>query len=408
MSETQVTRMSVYSHSRLEAFETCPLKYKFRYVERVETPIEDTVEMFVGSRVHEVLEKLYYDLQLEKVNSLDDLLEFYQGEWKKEWNPGVKITRPGFTEQNYLDYGAKCIRHYYERYAPFNQSQTLATEMRLTFALDDQNQYKMTGFIDRAARRPDGTYEIHDYKTGGSAPSQEALDHDRQLALYQIGLRQKWPEAERVELVWHYVGRDMTLRSERTAAQLQELKETTIRTIDQIEAEKDFKPEKGAWCDWCEFQPVCPLWKHVVAVKTLPPAQFAADESVKLANEIAETKRQLDLLGQRYEQLKELIAEFCRQQNIGVVAGSGVRVSVKSVDQVKLPGKHDPGREQLEQLLHKLGRWEYVAGLDVFELKRVIRDRLWPENDLREVQAFATRETTTQVSVRKAKEMKDE
>jgi hypothetical protein len=49
-----------------------------------------------------------------------------------------------------------------------------------------------------------------------------------------------------------------------------------------------------------------------------------------------------------------------------------------------------------------------VAGLDVFELKRVIRDRLWPENDLREVQAFATRETTTQVSVRKAKEMKDE
>lgn len=400
--------MSVYSHSRLQAFETCPLKYKFRYIDRVETPIEETVEMFVGSRVHDVLEKLYNDLQLEKLDSLDGLLEFYQAEWKKEWNEGVKITRKEFSEKNYLDYGAKCIRHYYERYKPFNQSQTLATEMRLTFALDDQNQYRMTGFIDRAARRPDGAYEIHDYKTGGSAPSQDALDRDRQLALYQIGLRQKWPEAERVELVWHYVGRDMTLRSERTAAQLQELREATIRSIDQIEAEKEFKPEKGAWCEWCEFQPVCPLWKHVLAVKALPPARFAVDEGVKLANEIAETKRQLDLLSRRYEQLKELVAEFCRQQNIGVVAGSGVRVSVKSVDQIKLPGKHEPGREQLEELLHKLGRWDYVAGLDIYELKRVIKDRLWPEDDLRELEPFATRETTSQVWVRKTKDQEDE
>jgi putative RecB family exonuclease len=400
--------MRVYSHSRLQAFGTCPLKYKFRYIDHVETPIEETVEMFVGSRVHEALEKLYQDLQLEKLDSLEDLLEFYHAQWKKEWNPAVKITRQGYTEENYRAYGAKCIRHYYERYRPFDQSQTLATEMLLNFGLDEQNQYKMTGYIDRAARRPDGTFEIHDYKTSREAPSQEVLDRDRQLALYQIGLRQKWPEAQRVELVWHYVGCDMTLRSTRSAGQLEELRESTIQAIDQIEAEKKFEPQKGAWCDWCEFQPVCPLWKHVVASQALPPAQFAADEGVKLANEIASTKRELDLLSQRYEQLKDLIAEYCRQRNISVLAGSGVRVSVKTMEQIKLPGKHEPARERLEELLHKLGRWDYVAGLDVFELKRVIKERLWPEGDLRQIEPYSTRETTTQVTVRKAKEKADE
>jgi putative RecB family exonuclease len=400
--------MPIYSHSRLQTFETCPLKYKFRYLDKVETPIEETVETFVGSRVHETLEKLYKDLQLEKSNSLAELLDFYHAEWKKEWNPTVKITRQGYSEQNYRDYGAKCVRQYYERHKPFNESQTLATEMRLRFALDEQNQYKMTGIIDRAARRPDGTFEIHDYKTSREPPSQDVVDRDRQLALYQIGLRQKWPEAERVELLWHYLGCDMTLRSARTPGQLNELRQSAIRTINQIEAEKEFKPERGAWCDWCEFQPVCPLWKHELAVKALPAADFAADEGVKLANEIARTKRELDLLNQRYEQLKDLIAEYCRQHNLCVVAGSGVRVSVKNADDIRFPAKHEPARQRLEDLLHQLGRWDDVAGLDILELKRAVKERLWPNKDLAQIEAYAARTTATQVTVRRVKGKEEE
>jgi putative RecB family exonuclease len=398
----------VYSHSRLQSFETCPLKYKFRYIDRVETPIEETVEMFVGSRVHDALEKLYKDLELEKLNALDDLLEFYRAEWQKQWNTGVKITRDGMTEKNYFNYGAKCLRNYYDRYKPFNQSLTLATELRLSFALDDQEEYKMTGIVDRAARRADGTYEIHDYKTGRTLPAQQELDRDRQLALYQIGLGRQWPDVERVELIWHYVRYDTTMTSTRTPEQLEALRQATIEGIDRIEAEEEFAPCKGAHCDWCEFQPVCPLWKHIVAVGALPPAQFAADDGVKLANEISHTKRQREQLEQRYEELKELIAEFCREQKITVVAGSGVRVTVREVEQIKLPEKNEPEREALERLLRKLDRWEYVAGLDVHELKRVLKGRLWPEDVLRQLEPYATAETGTQVTVRRTKEKEEE
>jgi putative RecB family exonuclease len=45
--------MPVYSHSKLSVYETCPRKYRFQYVERVKVPEVKTVEMFLGSRVHE-------------------------------------------------------------------------------------------------------------------------------------------------------------------------------------------------------------------------------------------------------------------------------------------------------------------------------------------------------------------
>ncbi len=51
--------MPVYSHSRLATYETCPLQYKYAYVEKVELePEVETIEVFTGSRVHEALEKL--------------------------------------------------------------------------------------------------------------------------------------------------------------------------------------------------------------------------------------------------------------------------------------------------------------------------------------------------------------
>ena len=36
--------MAVYSHSKLSAFEQCPLKFKYRYIEKKTPDIEKTIE----------------------------------------------------------------------------------------------------------------------------------------------------------------------------------------------------------------------------------------------------------------------------------------------------------------------------------------------------------------------------
>ncbi len=399
--------MAIYSHSRIETFEICPLKFKFRYLDKVETPVEETVEAFVGSRVHVALEKLYDDLHYEKRNSLEDLLAFYQAEWRKNWSAGIQITRAGMTEQNYFDYGERCIRAYYERHQPFDDSQTLATELHLTFALDEAGEFKVQGFVDRAARRADGTYEIHDYKTGRSVPSQEDADSDRQLALYQIGLRQRWPDAGRVELIWHYVGRDAELRSRRTPEELARLRAATIEKIREIEAEKDYEPVKGPYCDWCEYQSVCPVWKHVFAVRALPPDAFAAEEGVKLANEFAATKRQLAALKEREEGLRERLVEFCRRKKLKTVQGSAVRVQVKIGERPALPRKDEARRDELEKFVRDTGRWGEVSSLDTHALGRVLKEKTWPAKLLDRLRDFARMEETVTVSLQREKAPED-
>lgn len=252
--------MTVYSHSRLETFESCPLKYKFRYIDKIEKPTQG-VEAFVGNRVHEALKKLYDDLLGGKRNTVEELLGFYSERWKAEWGSNVTIVAAGRTPKFYFDYGAQCVRAYYQKYQPFDQSVTLGTEERIDFVLDDGGAYAMMGYVDRVAKREDGTFEIHDYKTSRWVPTQAEANASRQLGLYQIGVRTRWNPAGRVELVWHYLAHGVTLRSARSPEQLVRLCEATSKLIERIEATKNFEPHKSKLCDWCEYKPDCPVWK---------------------------------------------------------------------------------------------------------------------------------------------------
>ena len=125
--------MPVYSHSKLATYENCPQKYKCRYIDHIELPEGgEGIETFLGSRVHDTFEKLYKELILTKINSLEDLLEFYKDQWDRNWHDNVVIVKKGSTKDHYRNAGKESITNYYKRHHPFNQSKTLATEQRLT------------------------------------------------------------------------------------------------------------------------------------------------------------------------------------------------------------------------------------------------------------------------------------
>lgn len=77
--------MPSFSHSKIGSYETCPLQYKYAYIDRVKIEAADTVETFLGNRVHEALEKLYRDKQFEKLMSMEELLTYYNKLWTEEW-----------------------------------------------------------------------------------------------------------------------------------------------------------------------------------------------------------------------------------------------------------------------------------------------------------------------------------
>ena len=173
--------MTMFSHSRLSTFEQCKLKYKFKYIDKVEAPVQQTVEAFLGSVVHAALEKLYKDLRFEKLNTIEELLEWYNREWKKNWNEKIIIVRNEYTEENYRKMGERFIRDYYRRYYPFKEGKTIALEQKVKIRLDPEGKYIMRGVIDRLSCREDGVYEIHDYKTNFTLPFKEYLKEDLSL-----------------------------------------------------------------------------------------------------------------------------------------------------------------------------------------------------------------------------------
>jgi putative RecB family exonuclease len=133
-----------------------------KYVDRVKTEIEQSIEAFLGSRVHETLEKLYRDLGYQKVNTLEELFEFFHDEWNKNWDDSIVIVKEEYGPDNYLKMGEKFITDYYNKYKPFDQGRTVSLEERILIKLDDSGNYKLQGFIDRVMESKEGYYEVHD------------------------------------------------------------------------------------------------------------------------------------------------------------------------------------------------------------------------------------------------------
>src|SRR5688572_25278644 len=126
----------MYSNSRIETFEQCPRKYKFRYIDKIKTETEG-VEAFVGKRVHEALEKLYKDVKIGKHQTLEELLHFFETEWEKNWHGKINVVREGINPGHYFELGKRCISDYFKRFHPFDQTRTLGLEERIEMKLSD-------------------------------------------------------------------------------------------------------------------------------------------------------------------------------------------------------------------------------------------------------------------------------
>jgi len=249
--------LQVYSHSRLSSFENCPRQFRYRYVERLPVDTE-SIEAFVGKRVHEVIERLNRFVERGLVPSLGRVIERFRALWSEQFQlERVRIVRSEVSSEEYRGMGERCLTNHYRRHYPFDGDESLGIEQRVVFPLDADGRYRVQGVVDRVVRARDGAIEIHDYKTGRFVPTQQRLDRDRQLALYQIGV-QASHQASSVRLVWHYLLRDHVRVSTRTAAQLDTLRADTIELIDRIESESEFAPRPSALCSWCEFRDICP------------------------------------------------------------------------------------------------------------------------------------------------------
>ncbi len=275
--------MPTFSISRIGTFEKCPMKYKFSYIDKIKPDIPTTVEAFMGSRVHDSLQKLYREKGKGTVMPLDWLLRYYYWIWDKKWEDTILIVKEGKTQDDYRKEGERQLNLYYETHEPFDEGKILGLETweRLALVEDDRdavadqdsegdtagesNELKKPKYsfhirIDRLMDVGGGIYEVHDYKCGARKDTQERLDKDRQLAMYSLWVRERYANCKDVRLVWHFTAHGAEMESWRTAEQLAELKAEILAQIKAIEAAEEFPANVTRLCDWCEYKTICPEW----------------------------------------------------------------------------------------------------------------------------------------------------
>ncbi len=399
--------MPAYSHSQLSTYETCPYKYRLHYIQKIKVDTEG-IEAFMGSRVHDVLEKLYRDLKMTKLNTLEELLAFYDQCWDKNWNEAVQIIRKEYNAEDYRRLGEKCIKDYYARYYPFDQGKTLGLEETVYFPLEEERGYWIRGVIDRLTLSDHSTLEIHDYKTSGKLPTQLDVQTDRQLAFYQMGVDGKWKDIKEIKLIWHYLVFDAEIRSQRTPAELQELRHETMELIKKIESDREFSPKESPLCDWCDYQGLCPKRRHLIVTEHLPPNEYLQEEGVTLVNRYVELKEKKGILigeiDAELAKLEEALFAYAQREELEAVYGSDHAAKIKVETKEKYPLKGDPSRRALDEFIKSAGKWMEVSDLNPWMLARILERGGWPPSLAKKVKEFATVEKNRTITLSKLKE----
>jgi putative RecB family exonuclease len=358
-----------YSHSQLETYENCPLKYRLRYIERIRTG-RKSIEAFMGTTVHAAMEKLYRDLRMSRRPDEEELLRYYRELWDSTYGDEIFVVRSEYGPDDYRETGLRCVRDYYRRHQPFERGVPLWLERKVAIPIRDPDgrTINFTGVLDRLDGLEEGHYEIHDYKTSTTLPTQRDLEDDRQLSLYQLAVEAAFPDAGEVELVWHYMVFDRELRLRRDGSDLSRVAAETAEAVREIEKASEFPPRESALCEWCELQDHCPKRKHLYMVAKLPERQLGTDCGIQLVDRYAdwaEHKREAEA---RLSELKEEILEFASYQEVDILQGSSQILRIYRDNQPKLPPAKSDQRDELERILHEGGAWEEVSALNARKL----------------------------------------
>ncbi|MHB8511238.1 MAG: RecB family exonuclease [Actinomycetota bacterium] len=319
------------SYSSLSTYETCPLQYKFRYVDKA--PARPSPILSFGNALHEAL-KRWYNQPVPVAPPLGDLLTHLEDVWDSSSFGSQAM------ERSYKNHAKQVLTDFHAHNAPSFRI-PVALEQRFDINIDG---VRVTGVIDRMDRHPDGSYEIIDYKTNRRLPPLARVQENLQLSIYYIAAWEVWGiRPDKLTLYFLLPGQPLT--TTRSMDDVAATRSTIARIAQSIGSEK-FEPRESALCNWCDYQASCPLFKHQFSEEP-PDIQAVIDEW------IGRTKRtRADYA--KLEQLERIIHDYCDANGFERVFGDGGHVTRLS----RPDSFYDPSRvrealppELLEQVL---------------------------------------------------------
>jgi putative RecB family exonuclease len=249
-------RLFVCTPSRLGAYEECPRRYRFTYVDRPAPPKGPPwAHNSLGASTHTAL-RAWFDLPPARRRP-DQLAGLLRATWVSDGYRDGAQEREVF--ERALDWLHRYVRELEPDFEPLAVERTVAMK---TPAL------AFSGRVDRIDEVAGGELVIVDYKTGRSELDSDDARGSRALALYAVATERMFRRrCRRVEL--HHLptgtvaahehseeslGRHLR-RAEQTAADIVAAGKDVAAGADPDEA---FPTTPGSICGWCDYRRVCP------------------------------------------------------------------------------------------------------------------------------------------------------
>ncbi len=250
--EQPLNEKLVLSHSQIESYEWCPLKYKFHYIYRI--PERKNPHLAFGNNVHKALEDFYREIEDGKEGKVEKLIELYENSW------GSQGFKNQFQEAEYKEKGYSILKNYFEdNQALFNLSSPFIEE---GFTIKINDLLEIRGKIDRVQKTPDNKIEVIDYKTG-KAKDQKYADASLQLSIYAMALKQM-TELEIERLTFYYLEARERVSTQVAPDRIEETRKKIEDTSQKIRI-GDFpacsESDQFMKCKMCDYKSICPVWE---------------------------------------------------------------------------------------------------------------------------------------------------
>jgi putative RecB family exonuclease len=258
----------IYSYSQINTFTSCPELFKISYLDKIRKK-DESIEAYMGKRVHESLEWLYLPENNEKLYvTFDKLVKVYDTLWLNNWHDKIFIADRLYTTDYYYSIGKRCLANYYNKYGPAFDQSIVNTEKEFEFKVDE---FSFKGIVDRIDHDGNGNWSIHDYKTGKRAKTARQAVSDFQLALYHIALTQHEENIKSIELIWHYLRTYTKVSIFHNDKSIEELTNKIVKKITKVnyacEHPDSIYPRESMLCNWCYYWEECSAKPHKNPVK---------------------------------------------------------------------------------------------------------------------------------------------
>ena len=244
------------SPSRVDAFLSCPMAFRFASIERLPEP--PSVHTTKGSLVHRVLELLFTNPNGSRT------LRTAQGSFEQamhEYSVHPDYTLLGLDEaqqQAFRSDAWALVEAYFDMEDP-TTVRDIGLELRLEARVDT---LALRGIIDRLELDAEGRLVVTDYKTGRSPGAKYEQSRLAGVHFYSFLCQEVLGERPAaIRLMYLRSGEVITATPTAQTVKFLTTRTTAVwKAVEKACQTGDFRPKQGPLCNSCSFRDWCPAF----------------------------------------------------------------------------------------------------------------------------------------------------